>query len=133
LDLECSSNSDNDDPDYEESVASRNTDYLSSSYIDEEELEDDDNIAGTEAVDKNWSMYDEHKKSFYAMYQPLYESPKSCSHLIDEYNYILSVLQDPPSNGDPMSIRKIRSTYVLRGNVDNYCIARQGKTVTTYE
>ncbi len=135
MDLECSSNSDNNDPDYEESVASQNTDYLSSSYIDEEELEDDDNIAGTEAGDKNWSMYNEHKKSFHPMYQPLDESPKSCSHLIDDkkYNYILSVLQDPPSYRDPMSIRKIRSTYVLRGNVDNYCIARQGKTVTTYE
>jgi hypothetical protein len=108
---------------------------LSSSYIDGEELEDDDDIAGTEAVDKNWSMYDEHNKLFYAMYQPLYESAKSCSHLLDDkkYNYILSVLQDPLSKSDPMSIRKIRSTYVLHGIEENYCIARQGKTVTTYK
>jgi len=81
------------------------------------------------------SIFEEHKKSFYRKYSAIYEKVKSTSHLIDglKYSWILAILRAPPSKKDTMHIRKTRQIYSLGGNVENYCITRDGKTVTTYE
>jgi hypothetical protein len=112
-------------------------DDLSEDYIDEDddavslEGSPDDNCSSAEAI----GMMQHHKKSFYEKYAPMYEAVKGTTHLIteDKYQWILDVLIAPPSKQDKMNARKARATYSLTGNVDMYCITRDGKTVTTYE
>lgn len=57
------------------------------------------------------------------------------THLItdEKYNIILSVLRSKLLKTDPMNMRKYRSIYSLQGNIENFCIAHDGKTVTTFE
>jgi hypothetical protein len=69
------------------------------------------------------------------MYTPIWEAAKLTMHLItdEKYAWIQSVLQAKPHKKDTMNMRKVRMTYSLQGNVENYYVARDGKTVTTFE
>jgi hypothetical protein len=99
---------------------------------EEEDRDEEEGNAPGAGVGLN---FEEHKKSFYCKYSAIYEKVKSTSHLIDDlkYSWILGILRAPPSKKDTMHIRKTRQIYSLGGNVENYCITRDGKTVTTYE
>jgi len=99
---------------------------------EEEDRDEEEGNAPGAGVGLN---FEEHKKSFYRKYSAIYEKVKSTSHLIDDlkYSWILGILRAPPSKKDTMHIRKTRQIYSLGGNVENYCITRDGKTVTTYE
>ena len=99
---------------------------------EEEDIDEEEGNAPGAGVGLN---FEEHKKSFYRKYSAIYEKVKSTSHLIDDlkYSWILAILRAPPSKKDTMHIRKTRQIYSLGGNVENYCITRDGKTVTTYE
>jgi hypothetical protein len=140
---------DGEDDDYEASNTASGDDNLSSSYEDENGALDDavssgdggdnktDEIGNDTGIDnsESWRMYNMHKKSFYRLYTPLYEAAKCSTHLINDekYGWILSVLQADPHRKDPMSVRKVRHVYKLDGNVENSCVSRDGKIVTTFE
>jgi hypothetical protein len=123
-----------EDSDYQDSIVSSQADVMSTHYADDDWSATDVSI-GDACIDRAWSMYGEHKKSFYQKYTPLWEAVKGTRHLItdEKYNTILSVLQSKPLKSDSMNMRKFRNIYSLQGNVENFCIAHDGKTVTTFE
>jgi hypothetical protein len=128
---------DDDDTDYVLSDVREKDDVLSTSYVNSDEESEYDNENGNNGDDNpsTWSMYEEHWKAFYNVYTPLYNASKCSMHLItnEKYDWLLSILRSKPSKKDPMNVRKARHIYTLGGNVENCCLFRDGKTVTTFE
>jgi hypothetical protein len=118
------------DPDYVESDEETMDGVLS---IDGEYEEDEEGSEGE--LEEARSLYEEHKKSFYALYAPMYDSVKTSTHLItdEKYSWILGILQAAPVKQDSMAVRKIWHVYALSGNVERNCVFHDGKKVTTYE
>jgi hypothetical protein len=81
------------------------------------------------------SLYQEHKKAFYATYTPLFKDLQDATNLItrEKYNYIIKVLKTPKSTTERGVVRKIRKTYNLDGAVDGFCLYRAGKIIPTFE
>jgi hypothetical protein len=75
-----------------------------------------------------------HKRDFYNLYQPYYKRTTN-THLITDAKYkeILRLLRTKPKTSERGNTRKLRQTYQLEGNVENQCIYRKGKRVTTFE
>lgn len=75
-----------------------------------------------------------HKRDFYKIYTPYYEKITN-THLITDakYNQILRLLRTKAKTSERGNTRKLRLTYQLVGNVENRCIYRKGKVVTTFE
>ena len=75
-----------------------------------------------------------HKRDFYNLYQPYYKKTTN-THLITDskYNEILRLLRTKAKTTERGNTRKMRQTYQLAGNVENQCIYRKGKRVTTFE
>jgi len=125
----CSS----DDEEYAQSDEDIEDKVLSTSFAGDDHGSVSDE--SDEAIAKATSLYEGHKKSFYAAYTPLFESVKTYTHLItdEKYAQILATLQVEPSKKDSMATRKIRKVYQLSGNVERHCVFRDGKKVTTFE
>jgi hypothetical protein len=100
--------SDNNDVDYKDSVASLKAEVLSTSYAGDASFSSEMNI-GDDNIVTPLSLYEEHKKSFYCMYTPMWETVKSTTHLItdEKYAWIQSVLQAKPHKKDTMNMRKV--------------------------
>jgi len=126
--------SEGDDVDYEESVALSKAEVLSTSYVVEASISSGMNI-GDDNIVTPLTLYEEHKTSFYRIYTPMWEAVKSTTHLTtdEKYAWIQSMLEAKPNKKDTMNTRKVRMTYSLQGNVENYCVVCDGKTVTTLE
>jgi hypothetical protein len=75
-----------------------------------------------------------HKRDFYNLYQPYYKKTTN-THLITDSKYyeILRLLRTKAKTSERGNTRKMRQTYQLVGNVENQCIYRKGKRVTTFE
>ncbi len=75
-----------------------------------------------------------HKRDFYNLYTPYYKKITN-THLIPDakYNDILRVLCTKPKTSERGNTRKMRQAYQLVGNIENRCLYRKGKVVTTFE
>ena len=72
--------SEGDDVDYEESVAFSKAEVISTSYVVEASISSGMNI-GDDNIVTPLTLYEEHKKSFYRIYTPMWEAVKSTTHL----------------------------------------------------
>jgi hypothetical protein len=125
----CSSN----DEEYAQSDEDIEDKVLSTSFAGDDHGSVSDE--SDEAIAKATSLYEGHKKSFYATYTPVFESVKTSTHLItdEKYAHILAMLQAELSKKDSMATRKIRNVYQLSGNVECHCVFHDGKKVTTFK
>jgi hypothetical protein len=75
-----------------------------------------------------------HKSDFYNLYKPYYQKTSN-SHLISDakYNEILKLLHTKAKTTERGNTRKMHQTYQLACNVENRCLYRKGKVVTTFE
>ncbi len=75
-----------------------------------------------------------HKRDFFNLYLPYYQKTSN-THLITDakYNEIVKLLRTKAKTTERGNTRKLRQTYELVGNVENRCLYRKGKVVTTFE
>jgi hypothetical protein len=131
---DTASDADDDDGDYVAPAELLNDDNLSTSYVNEDDLSEEENTVD-EDQPRTYVLYEEHKKAFYQVYTPLYESAKFSTHLITDakYDWIVGVFRTEPQKKDTMNMCKARHVYMLQGNVESCYLCRDGKTVATFE
>jgi hypothetical protein len=99
----------------------------------EEEDADEDAVEVSIPVDPV-EQREIHKRDFYNIYRPYYKKTTN-THLITDAKYkeILRLLRTKAKTSERGNTRKLRQTYQLVGNVENQCMYRKGKIVTTFE
>jgi hypothetical protein len=121
-------NSDNEDDDYTPSVHSDIDLYLDS---DMERTDDD------ESHDANYQadLMHYHKDAFYRAYKPYYEGASNSTKLItnEKYDWIKNIISQPKGKNESAVILKYWWLYNIVGNVEQRCLYRQNKVVTTFE